>query len=92
LTAHLRAWRPLRRSGRVNYSIIFPNRRYLVPVYQRLERETGEEFMNLNGATNGYVDHKIRVFQKYCHKGKALDYGCGTGGYTRRLAALGWEV
>jgi SAM-dependent methyltransferase len=42
--------------------------------------------------TNAYIDHKIRVFQHSSSMGKVLDYGCGTGANTRRLAALGWEA
>src|SRR5215813_13954974 len=41
---------------------------------------------------SAYVDHRLRVFQNHCYKGKVLDYGCGTGSNSRRLAALGWEV
>jgi SAM-dependent methyltransferase len=42
--------------------------------------------------TDPYFEHKLQVFQNNCCKGKVLDYGCCTGGYTTKLATLGWEV
>ena len=42
--------------------------------------------------TDPYIEHKLRLFQNNSCKGRVLDYGCCKGGYTIRLAQLGWEV
>jgi SAM-dependent methyltransferase len=41
---------------------------------------------------NPYYQHKVRLFTENCATGRVLDYGCGTGSYSRTLAAHGWEV
>jgi ubiquinone/menaquinone biosynthesis C-methylase UbiE len=42
--------------------------------------------------TDPYADHKLRLFTRHCRPGRVLDYGCGTGSYSRALAMSGWEV
>jgi SAM-dependent methyltransferase len=39
-----------------------------------------------------YYDHKVRLFTHHCRPGRVLDYGCGSGHYTRSLARRGWEA
>lgn len=39
-----------------------------------------------------YAEHKLSVFAQHCRPGRVLDYGCGTGFYTRALARLDCDV
>ncbi len=39
-----------------------------------------------------YYRHKVDFFARWAERGRALDYGCGQGHYSRSLAARGWSV
>lgn len=39
-----------------------------------------------------YYDRKVALFAAHAAPGRVLDYGCGTGSYSRSLASHGWEV